>query len=92
MPAYGPIRPRPLCPATLTSREDPLIDGYATHDLLNQHLLNQPGPLHDIDLFAGDQRLQGAVRTFGAAWAAPRSKRNTRLVRQRRSRRDTQRP
>ena len=42
------------------------MDGYATHDVLNQ-----PGPLHDINLFAGDQPLQDAVRTFGAAWATP---------------------
>ena len=42
------------------------MDGYATHEVLNQ-----PGALHDIDLFSSDRPLMEAVAAFGAGWAAP---------------------
>ena len=42
------------------------MDGYATHEVLNQ-----PGALHDIDLFSSDRPLTEAVAAFGAGWAAP---------------------
>ncbi len=39
-------------------------DGYATHDVLNQ-----PGALHDVDLYTADRALVEAVGVFGATWA-----------------------
>ena len=41
------------------------MDGYATHEVLNQ-----AGPLHDVDLFSTDRPLCDAVQAFGAGWAA----------------------
>jgi putative acyl-CoA dehydrogenase len=39
--------------------------GAVTHEVLNQ-----PGPLQDVNLFSGDRALREAVQREGAAWAA----------------------
>ena len=40
------------------------MDGYATHEVLNQ-----PGALHGYDAYASDAALSDAVRAFGGGWA-----------------------
>ena len=40
------------------------MDGFATHDVLNQ-----PGALEDYNALAGDPALTEATRVFGAEWA-----------------------
>jgi putative acyl-CoA dehydrogenase len=43
---------------------DPIVPGYATHEVLNQ-----PGALEDYNAFAQDKALAEATQAFGADWA-----------------------